>query len=590
MPLPQFSGAMNVKQAAHLLRRATFGPTKAQIDFYTGKTAATLITDLFTPTTSQINSPPRTTTGLEWVDKPDNTLGDIMDGDLQESFKGWWLGKMLLDGLTTNRPSIFEKIVFFLHTHFTTNQEKVGNARALYYQNQLFRQFAFDRNKTNPLRNFKELAKKICLDNAMLVFLDGFSNVKGSVNENFAREFFELYAVGKGLDNVYPATGDRNDYFFFTETDIREAAKIFSGFTTDFDFINGTKDTSIPARPADTGLPRGKANPFSHDNTVKTFSPRFNGQTITPTTPENAPTEVSMLRELDDLMDMIFDKEETDRNICRKIYRFFIYYRITTDIENTIITEMVNTFVNSGYRIEPVIRELLGSQHFFDAGSGVTDDKYGAIIKSPLELVLGTLRFFELDKLMPNYQTQTEDFYMITSQLFGFMQLQGLNLLNPFDVAGYEAYFQVPIYNRAWISTNSLTRRYEYILRITEFMSLMQVFMNLTDSEAKQFYFRFFKNNYPQNASTVTPNFLIREITKYLFPLDDENTEITDKRYAYFYEQFIESIKNEFAQTPGTEETVWATEWNGGGQPDLTNNVLVFVLNKMLQTPEYQLF
>ncbi|MCU0444150.1 MAG: DUF1800 domain-containing protein [Microscillaceae bacterium] len=590
MPLPQFSGSMNVKQAAHLLRRATFGPTKAQIDFYTGKTAATLINDLFTPTASQITSPPLTATGLEWVNRPDSALGDIMDSDLQDSFKGWWLGKMLLDGLATNRPSIFEKIVFFLHTHFTTNQEKVSNARALYYQNQLFRQFAFDRNKTNPLRNFKELAKKICIENAMLVFLDGFTNVKGSVNENFAREFFELYTVGKGLDNVYPATGDRRDYFYFTEDDIREAAKIFSGFITDFDFINGTKDTSTPARPADTGLPRGKAEPALHDNTVKQFSPRFNNQTITPTTPENAPTEVSMLRELDDFLDMIFAKDETDRNICRKIYRFFVYYRITPEIENNIISEMVNTFVSTGYRIEPVIRELLGSQHFFEAAAGVTDDKFGAIIKSPLELILGTLRFFELDKQVPNYQTQTANFYALTGQLFGFMQLQGLNFLNPFDVAGYEAYFQVPIYNRAWISTNSLTRRYEFVLRITESMSLMQVFMNLPDSEAKQYYFKFFKAKYPQNASVVTPNFVIREITKYLFPLDIENTEITDKRYAYFYEQFIEAIKAEFAQTPGTEEAVWANEWNSSAQADLSNNVLVFVLNKMLQTPEYQLF
>jgi uncharacterized protein (DUF1800 family) len=85
-----------------------------------------------------------------------------------------------------------EKIVFFLHSVFTTIQSKVDNSRSLYFQNQLYRKFAFD--KLLPIEfNIKTLIKKVSVDNAMLRLLDGNQNVNGSVNENYGRELQELY-------------------------------------------------------------------------------------------------------------------------------------------------------------------------------------------------------------------------------------------------------------------------------------------------------------------------------------------------------------------------------------------------------------
>src|SRR5690606_6539068 len=149
-------------------------------------------------------------------------------------------------------------------------------SRALYFQNHLFRMYALDGTNPDPLVNFKTLTKKTCVDNAMLRLLDGSLNVKGSPNENNARELLELYTIGRGLEGTRPAGTGEGDYIVYREQDVQEAARILSGWEFDEDFL--TLD-------ADTNLPRGRVrgsitNASSHDNDPKVFSDRFGNQTI----------------------------------------------------------------------------------------------------------------------------------------------------------------------------------------------------------------------------------------------------------------------------------------------------------------------
>ena len=83
-----------------------------------------------------------------------------------------------------------ERLTWFFHTHLPARWTEIQSSEAIYYQNALFRYYAYG--------SFKELFKKICVDNAMLRYLDGYSNRNRSPNENFAREMFELYSIGKG--------------------------------------------------------------------------------------------------------------------------------------------------------------------------------------------------------------------------------------------------------------------------------------------------------------------------------------------------------------------------------------------------------
>ncbi len=579
MPLTEFTGILGLKRAAHLLRRATFGATKQQIDAFAALTPAQAIEQLFRQQLPEPVLPPDPATGQEWV-ITGTTDANSPDDKLQGYFKGWFVAQMLSCGIDPSLSLAYstrEKLVFFLHTHFTTIQSKVNNSRSLYFQNQLFRLFALDALNTDPVINFKELSVKISIDNAMLQLLDGNMNVKGSPNENYAREFHELYTIGRGLEGTLPTSTEPGDYILFTEADVQAAARVFSGWAFDDEFA--TVD-------ADTNLKRGKVkgsalNASAHDNEPKQFSARFGNAVIQPDPlllDGGRATEESAIDEIRQLVDQIFAKPETTKNICWKIYRFFVYAPHTPEvaqaIDQTVIAEMANTFITSNYKIQPVIENLLRSEHFYEAGSGVADDNFGGIIKSPLDLVAGTLRFF--DVRLPDMLTQTDEFYMVTGNIIGSLGDLGLNFFEPYDVAGYEAYHQYPIYHRSWITPNYLARRYEFIRQV------------ITASEDGMFnvdVYEFVKKNFSDAVASDAPSLVI-ELAKYLLPLSDnltfdenadDTSSLTAQRLNYFKERFLQQF----------DEAYWTTRWQQSA-PDLREQ-LEFLFNAMLQSPEHQL-
>ncbi|MDB5256195.1 MAG: hypothetical protein JWM14_890 [Chitinophagaceae bacterium] len=573
MPLAPYSGTLGKKASAHLLRRATFGATKPDIDTFAGYTATQALNELFRSVASP--AAPVIPGGGAWV----NTTPDPNEDEntQQAYFIRWWLGQLLHTNVAPADRIPFgmrERITFFLHTHLTTIQEVVNSSRALYFQNLLLRRYAFD-GGSDPLLNIRDLTKKMCIDNAMLVLLDGRLNVKGSPNENYARELFELYTIGKGLSGQEPASNTPGDYTYYTEQDVQAAALVLSGFNNDITFATIDPDTS---------LPRGKAKTSSgnvvnqHDNTVKQFSPRMGNTVITPlATP---PTEASMIDEISQLINMIYAQPETSKNICRKIYRFFVYHDISVAVDNFIIADLAATLIANNYKIEPVIRELLGSQHFYDSmDASVDNDNFGALIKSPLDLMCGTLNFFEYS--MPDFVNDTQSFYEKAGHLVMALSDQGMNFVNPYDVAGYEAYHQYPLFNRHWINTNSLTQRYKFILdtMTTDNMDADAVTVDLLD---------FYSNRFAANA--LDPDALVREVVSYLFPLSTETTEITTARLGWFKTQFLKlgDVLNQ------PQPAFWQFSWNNRNaipaSKEDARGMLQDKINTLLQSPEYQLF
>lgn len=580
MALPQFTGTLGKKNAAHLLRRAVMVYTKTDVDLFSGLDSTEALNTLFQPVPTP-EPPINPGLGTTWVDLP--SIDGEDDGSQQNYFKYWWLGLMMGQGLedaSLKLPFLMrERIVYFLHTHFTTIQDVVASSRALYFQNVLFRYFALD-GVVDETLNFKELSKKICLDSAMLILLDGRLNVKGRPNENFAREFLELYTIGKGLPGQIPQPTGPGDYIYFTEQDVQAASKVFSGYQFDKDFLNPDPDTGIP-RVIPKQNNSGIAN--QHDNDVKEFSFRFGNATITPDPTlmvGDDPTEASMLDEIDQLVELVFNQEETAKNICRKLYRFFVYHEVTETVENTIIAGMVATFKANNYKMEPVIKELLGSQHFFDSvNAQITDDNYGGLIKSPLDLVLGTIGFLEYQ--LPDLYTESALFYEKADTITSAMSDQGMNFLNPYDVAGYEAYFQFPLFNRNWISANSLTSRYKFIFdtlnTINEEPEAIQI--DLLDYIKLRF-----------NSVSGDPDTLIREIVSYIFPMYEEGTEITTERLNYFKSVFYQ-LGTGLSQGP---LAFWNYSYANSGSNQASREdargMLQDLFNAMMQSPEYQLF
>ena len=428
MSLTPLNEVLGRTRAAHLLRRTCCGASIVEIDAFALLTAAQAFeklyaTDLPMPQSSvgaQIPYPVDPKTGQEWI-----TTGPIEDinsepFDLQRYLNAWQIAQMLAPGVASEKKLSYifrERLVWFLHTHITNKQSVGGGSQAIFYQSALFRKYAFDKEDNsrpgeidpnfpdNPVPdeiipvNFKVLINKICVDNSMLVFLDGRLNVKGSPNENFARELMELYVIGRGLEGEVPDPEFAGDYSYFTEQDVQEGARILSGFDRDKSFSNIDEDTGLPR-----GVVKGGNLATRHDNGTKTLSIRLANAVIAPDpelTQGSSATEESVIDEISQFIDVLFEQDETAIHICRKLYRFFIYHEVNATVQNGLIQDMVDIFKANEFKLYPVLQALLTSREFYEGAPGYLDNTFGSIIKSPLDLVLGFIRNFEVP--VPDY-------------------------------------------------------------------------------------------------------------------------------------------------------------------------------------------
>jgi uncharacterized protein (DUF1800 family) len=416
--LNPYTGAWGDEELLHLLRRTMFGAKRSDLSFFRGRTVDQVVDALLNPTapaptppikeyanptTVGVNVDTAVLQGTTWVNNINN------DGTIQAlrraSYKKWLTGNLI-----NQDRSIREKMILFWTDHFGNEATDVGNGNWIYSQHQLIRQ--------HSLGNFKNLIRDITLDVAMLRYLNGYLNNATAPDENYARELMELFTLGKGPDSRY------------TETDVKEAAKVLTGWT-----VNGTTYQPV-------------FTPTRHSTANKTFSSFFNNTVITGRTGATA----GML-ELDDLLNMIFAQQEVAKFIARRVYRWFVYYQIDADTERNVITPMADIFRSSGYEIKPMLSALLKSEHFFDKINR------GCYIKSPADHVIGSLR--EMNVTFPP-ATDWGTNYGLWNTFYSWMVNMGMNLHDPPNVAGYPAFYQEPSYHELWITSDSLPKRNQF--------------------------------------------------------------------------------------------------------------------------------
>jgi uncharacterized protein (DUF1800 family) len=201
-------------RVAHLLRRAGFGASEAELDEYTALGFAGALERLLNP--EQVDD---SATDAQLA----SLALDTADPEARkkiEAAKFWWFNRMLL----TRRP-LQEKMTLFWHTHFATANFKVGDALLMLQQNQLFRD--------NAMGNFESLLQQVTRDPATLIWLDNRTNRKGAPNENYAREVMELFTIGIGN---------------YTDADVKQAARAFTGYS-----LNADKNFVFQPNQHDTG-------------------------------------------------------------------------------------------------------------------------------------------------------------------------------------------------------------------------------------------------------------------------------------------------------------------------------------------------
>jgi len=231
--------------------------------------------------------------------------------------------------------------------------------------------------RKNAMGNFKDLLLEVARDPAMIIYLNNQQNKKNAPNENFARELMELFTLGRG---------------HYSENDIKESARAFTGWHIGLDgyFAFDKK---------------------SHDDGEKTFfnqTGNWNG---------------------DDIIRMILEKRQTARFICQKLYKFFV----SPKVNEAFVEKMTDEFFTSNYDITRLIRFLFTSEEFY------LSHNRGALIKSPVELIVEYKRFFSLE--------MNKDQNMIKLQ-----RALGQVLFLPPNVAGWPG-------DRSWIDSTSLLVR-----------------------------------------------------------------------------------------------------------------------------------
>ncbi len=410
-----YSGPWTAAEAAHLLRRSTFGATFQDIQNAVNNGLSQTLIDLFIPS---VIDPPLAYDAAEqivnlgetWVAAvypQDTTANQQTEGARMKSL-GAWIAK----NLNQESLSLTEKMLFFWQNHFGVTTS--GDARAMYQYLELLRQ--------HSLGNVKQLVKDVTIDPCMLLFLNGSSNTVFSPNENYGRELLELFTVGKGTQLA------AGDYSTFTEQDVACAAKIFTGYK-----VQGVRSDTLTQVSS-------QFMPNLHDNTTKILSYHFSNQTIS----------AAGANEYADYIDVVFNQADTATYLCRKLYRYFVNYEITPWVEQNIIADMALTFAANNYEIAPVLQELLSSEHFFDM------EVRGAIIRSPIEMLMAMLNTSDT---FANFDLQTT--YQIYLSMYGLADQMGQTYAAPPSVAGWTAYYQAPAFYRLWINSTYIKKRFD---------------------------------------------------------------------------------------------------------------------------------
>jgi len=153
------------------------------------------------------------------------------------------------------------------------------------------------------------------------------------------------------------------------------------------------------------------------------------------------------------MLNMLFLQNEVSLFICRKLYRFFVYYKITPQIESEVIVPLAATFRNANYEIKPVLLELFGSDYFYK------DVIKACYIKNPLDLTIGICREFNI--VFPD-QTDTINQYLMWQYLKGQGGVLQLDLGDPPNVSGWQAYYQEPQFYEIWINSDTLPKRSQF--------------------------------------------------------------------------------------------------------------------------------
>jgi len=418
--LAPYKGAWGQDKIMHLLRRTLFGATQSDYTIFSkldlNKSLDLLLCQSPDP------SPPLNAYGHDGYTDPDIPYGQtwvtcdyVRDGQLDkeegllnynrmQSLTQWWVSRLLCQD-----SNLTEKMTLFWHNHMSAEFPFIFDAKKAYSYASVIR--------LHSLGNFKKLFFETVTSSGMLFYLSNDQSTPEAPNENLGREMQELFAVGKGKASGY------------TQDDVMAASRVLTGWITMH--------------------PYGEQHfaPERHDAGDKTFSAFYGNKVIKGRTGQEG------REELDEMIDMIFATKEVSRHLCRSLYRWFIYSKIDFNTEDNIIEPLSDILIDNNYEITPVLRALLGSEHFFD------NMNIGSQIKNPIDYLIGFCRQFRVASAPSDIVSEYQALEILSRKLNEASMCPGY----PPNVAGWPAYYVSPAYDQLWINSDSIVSRYSAI-------------------------------------------------------------------------------------------------------------------------------
>jgi uncharacterized protein (DUF1800 family)/chitodextrinase len=385
-PSGSSSPALTAAMVDRLWWRAGFGATDVERSAWVGRPSADLVDFFLTqPQALAPTSTPPLTQQNQAIDPLASDAELVME----------WL-----DTMQRAANPLTERLTFFWHRHFAVSRDSgVPAAFLLAYRNRLRR---YGDLAANPQASFRDLAVEMTTqDGAMSYFLTGFSNVAGHPNENYAREFQELFALG-----VRDAAGNAN----YTQADVTQLARAFTGWRLD----------QAPASPT---FGQVSFAPGSFDGAQKTIY----GQTANWGAVTGKPAGARSA------IDLVLAHPSHAPFLLGKLWSEFIVTPIPPDA----LADLVATYTSGGQLLlAPVVRKILSHPLIFES----LDEPN--MIKAPVVFAVGVLR-------------------LMGAPLRWFFQYQGLTNMQqrPYDppnVAGWEG-------GLAWLNTTTAQARFDYV-------------------------------------------------------------------------------------------------------------------------------
>lgn len=375
------------RRVARLFARAGFGASTAEVDTWAERGYVAAVDQLldFAPASQRADQ----VEPLGW-----QGAGHALDTFFENPtyHQAWWLGRMA----STPHP-LEERLTLHLHDHFSTAYSKVVRLGLMMIQNRTLREHAGG--------SFRALLQAITQDPAMLWWLDGDVNRAGKINENYGREFLELFTLGRAR------MVDGRPIANYTQQDVFEAARAFTGFTTD-------------------RLATSKFNAARHDGGTKT---------ILGHTGRWGPNDV---------IDIVLDRHPAGNVAASHIARRLAISFHHPDPEPALVDAMATALsATKTYEIKPMVRTMLLHPAFTDGPRRT--------IKAPAEVVAGAVK--ALGQGTPGTNPRA---FQALQELAGLCAAMGQQLFNPPDVSGWRG-------GAAWANTATALARYNLAARLS---------------------------------------------------------------------------------------------------------------------------